>query len=126
VVPHHEPSANGKECPACGKDIGIWAIFAAGMPSRIRCPNCRARLRYDGGSVVTAISFAIVVIVVLIAHEVAVDVGMARPGLFTAVLLLITWVPIELLLAIYLRDYRRLHLVAGPSRRPTRPRSDKI
>ena len=109
---------NGKQCPACGKDIGIWAIFAAGMPSRIRCPYCRARLRYDGGSIVMGIAFAIVVVAVLIAHEVAVDVGMARPGLFTAVLLLITWVPIELLLAIYLRDYRKLKMVERPPGMP--------
>ena len=105
---------NGKQCPACGKDIGIWAIFAAGMPSRIRCPYCRARLRYDGGSVVMGIALGVVVIVVLIAHEVAVDIGMSRPGLFAAVLLLMTWVPIELLPAVYLRDSRRLKMVGRP------------
>jgi len=109
---------NGKQCPACGKDIGIWAIFAAGMPSRIRCPHCRARLRYDGGSIVMGVAFAVVVVVILIAHEVAVDIGLTRPGLFTALLLLITWVPIELLLAIYLRDYRKLTVVERPPRMP--------
>lgn len=109
---------SGKRCPACGKDIGIWAIFAAGMPSRIRCPYCRARLRYDGGSVVMGIAFAIVVIAVLIAHEVAVDIGMTSPGFFTAVLLLITWVPVELLLAMYLRDHRSLKIVEPPPGMP--------
>ena len=109
---------NGKQCPACGKDIGIWAIFAAGMPSRIRCPYCRARLRYDGGSIVMGIALGVVVIVVLVAHEVAVDIGMTRPGLFAAVLLLITWVPIELLLAVYLRDYRSLKMIDRPPGTP--------
>jgi hypothetical protein len=49
-----------------------------------------------------AIALGVVVIGVLIAHEVAADIGMSRPRLFAAVLLLMTWVPIELLLAVYL------------------------
>jgi hypothetical protein len=64
------------------------------------------------------IALAVVVIVVLVAHEVAVDVGMTRPGFFAAVLLLITWVPIELLLAVYLRDYRRLKMIDRPPGMP--------
>jgi hypothetical protein len=39
---------DGKHCPACGQDIGIWAVLFAGLPSRIRCPHCRARLSYGG------------------------------------------------------------------------------
>ncbi len=75
--------ANGKVCPACAKDIGVWAIFSAGGPSRIRCPHCRARLRYDGAMAVMAAPFAVVVFAALVIHEVAVDVGVARPGLFS-------------------------------------------
>jgi DNA-directed RNA polymerase subunit RPC12/RpoP len=103
--------ANGKACPACGKDIGVWAIFAAGVPSRIRCPHCRSRLRYDGAVAVIALPFAVVVLAALVVHEAAVDVGIARPELFAAVLLLVTWVPVELLLALYLRDHRTLRIV---------------
>jgi DNA-directed RNA polymerase subunit RPC12/RpoP len=111
--------ANGKVCPACGKDIGVWAIFAAGGPSRIRCPHCRARLRYDGAVRIVVLPFAIVAVAALVGHEAAVDLGMVRPGLLIAFLALLTWVPIELLLAIYLRDHRTLRLVEP---RPTPPR----
>jgi len=111
--------ANGKVCPACGKDIGVWAIFAAGGPSRIRCPHCRARLQYDGAVRIVVLPFAIVAVAAIIGHEAAVDLGMVRPGLLIAFLALITWVPIELLLAIYLRDHRTLRLVEP---RPAPPR----
>jgi hypothetical protein len=103
--------ANGRNCPVCGKDIGVWSIFSAGMPSRIRCPHCRALLRYDGSLFLVAIPFVLAMLAALILHEAAIDLGITRPGLFVVVLLLVTWVPIELLLALYLRENRRLHPV---------------
>ena len=106
--------ANGKLCPACGKDIGVWAIVAAGLPSRIRCPHCRTLLRYDGTLALMALPFAIVILAALILHEVAVDVGIAWPGFFLVVMVLLTWVPVEFLLALYLRDHRTLHLAGAP------------
>ncbi len=36
----------GNDCPACGENIGIWAVFRAPFPNRIFCPHCRERLRY--------------------------------------------------------------------------------
>jgi DNA-directed RNA polymerase subunit RPC12/RpoP len=103
--------ANGKTCPTCGKDIGVWAIVAAGVPTRIRCPYCQSRLRYDAAIAVIALPFAVVVLAALVAHEAAVDVGVARPWLFVAILLVVTWMPVELLLALYLRDHRTLRVV---------------
>ena len=38
----------GADCPSCGKDIGILSVFLAQTPSRIRCPHCKARVRYVG------------------------------------------------------------------------------
>jgi hypothetical protein len=38
---------DGKNCPVCQRDIGIWPVFAAGLPNRIRCPHCSARLTYS-------------------------------------------------------------------------------
>jgi len=111
--------ADGKSCPVCSRDIGVWAIFAAGVPNRIRCPHCGARLRYDGAIALMAVPFVVVVLATLVAHEAAVDVGVARPGFFVAVLLLVTWIPIELLLAIYLRDHRTLQVVEP---RPGKPK----
>ena len=103
--------ANGKTCPACGKDIGVWAVVAAGLPSRIRCPHCQTLLRYDGTLALTALPFVIVIGSALIIHEVAVDVGMSSPALIVIGLVLLTWVPVEYLLALYLRDHRTLHVV---------------
>lgn len=111
--------ANGKQCPACGKDIGVWAIVAAGLPSRIRCPHCRTLLRYDGTYALMALPFAIVMLSALVVHEVAVDVGIARPGLVVVIQVLLTWVPVEFLLALYLRDHRKLHLVKPRPGSPT-------
>jgi len=111
--------ANGKVCPACGKDIGVWAIVAAGLPSRIRCPHCRTLLRYDGTLALLALPFAVVILAALILHEVAVDVGIPWPGVFLVVMVLVTWVPVELLLALYLRDKRTLRIV---NPRPVPPR----
>lgn len=93
----------------------MWAIFSAGMPSRIRCPHCRSLLRYDGALTIVALPFVLVIVAALVAHEAAIDLGLDRPGLFVAVLAVVTWLPIELLLAVYLREHRTLHRV---ERRP--------
>ena len=37
---------SGNECPVCGENIGIWAVFRAPLPNRIYCPHCGERLRY--------------------------------------------------------------------------------
>ena len=50
---------DGKHCPACAKDIGIWPVLAAGLPSRIRCPHCKARLTYGGSGTLVASLFAV-------------------------------------------------------------------
>jgi hypothetical protein len=60
---------------------------------------------------VVALPFVLVLLCALILHEVAVDVGIPRPGLFTVVVVLVTWVPVELLLVLFLRDHRALRLV---------------
>jgi uncharacterized protein (DUF983 family) len=114
--------ANGKDCPHCGKDIGVWAIFAAGSPSRIRCPSCHARLKYDGAIALMAIPYIIVLLCAVIVHEAAVDAGIPRPGAYVAVLVIVTWIPIELLLTLFLRDRRTLHLVEPGKKKHGEPR----
>jgi hypothetical protein len=105
--------ANGRDCPVCGKDIGVWSVVTAGLPNRIRCPHCRAVLRYDGMITILALPFVIVILAALVIHEVAVDVGIAVPGVVLVLVVLLTWIPVELFIALYLRDHRTLHRVEG-------------
>lgn len=60
---------DGNECPACGRDIGLFAIIKAPLPNRIYCPHCRERLWYRG------IGGVLVVFSVLLAALVATAVG---------------------------------------------------
>ncbi len=96
--------ADGKHCPDCGRDVGLWAIVSAGMPDRIQCPHCRSRLGYPG----------VVLPVVLMQAGLAVAVslsvwslGLTSPwGFFLAVVggTLVLWVPVEIMFARYLRE----------------------
>ena len=55
--------ADGKRCPACGHDIGIWAVVSAMWPTRVWCPHCGARLRYrDHERVSLIVVFATILI----------------------------------------------------------------
>ena len=45
---------DGKHCPACGRDIGVWPLLTAGLPSRIQCPHCQARLSFSNTGVLVA------------------------------------------------------------------------
>ena len=58
--------SDGKHCPACGKDIGLWAVLLAGLPSHIRCRHCQARLTY-GNSVLLLLGVTTMVAVVGVA-----------------------------------------------------------
>lgn len=53
--------ATGNDCPACGENIGVWAVFKAPVPNRIRCPHCGVRLRYGrtGGLVTAAVALTV-------------------------------------------------------------------
>jgi hypothetical protein len=36
----------GNDCPACGENVGVAAVFKAPVPNRVYCPHCGERLRY--------------------------------------------------------------------------------
>ena len=44
----------GKNCPNCGVDIGVWPVFSAGLPNRIWCPRCKSQLRYRKSLLIAA------------------------------------------------------------------------
>jgi hypothetical protein len=53
---------SGNDCPRCGRNIGIGAVFKAPVPNRIYCPHCGERLRYGdtAGPITAAVFFLFV------------------------------------------------------------------
>lgn len=102
--------ADGKHCPKCSKDIGIWPIVFAGLPSRIRCPHCKTILYYHLSLMPIVFLLVLSVIVVLASFFFTDWVGMSgRAQIFMfAALAAGLWFVIELFLAAYLRTKKIL------------------
>ena len=83
--------------------VGIVVAAAAGL--------LLATVLLDYMLNLPAIPRVIVILAALIVHEVAVDVGFALPAAFLVVMVVLTWIPVELFIALYLRDHRTLHRV---------------
>jgi len=97
---------DGKHCPACGQDIGVWPVLMATLPNRIRCPHCKARLRYQNAGAL------IVNLLVLLLALCAVFYFSLRPRyghgglafyLVVAGLAFAAWMPVELAATLYVR-----------------------
>jgi hypothetical protein len=105
---------DGKHCPNCGEDIGIWPIFSAGLPNRIRCPHCKVRLSYERiWRVLLGVCALLAVVlagsyyaVQLLPLKTDFDYLIAFLAIFFAV-----WVIVELLVANYLRNKKVLKTV---------------
>lgn len=39
--------SNGRNCPVCAEDIGLWPIVYSSAPRKIKCPHCKSILAYD-------------------------------------------------------------------------------
>jgi hypothetical protein len=102
---------DGKLCPACGKDIGVWAIVSSPLPSLIRCPNCRTRLTYSGTAmlIVALIVLTLLVGIGLVALTALVPPRMHGANIAIALAaLLAVWAPVEVAIAFYLRGAKNL------------------
>jgi hypothetical protein len=77
----------GNDCPACGENIGLAAVFKAPVPNRIYCPHCGERLRYGEtwGPIIAAV-FALNAFILAAVAGAAV-VGFDEPILAIAVTL---------------------------------------
>jgi hypothetical protein len=110
---------DGKHCPACGRDIGLWPVFLAGLPNRIWCPHCAARLAYRGiGGVVVALLVALAAASAG-AHFASAAFADTGPNVRLAVfvgVLLGGWVLVELAAVWFLRGNRPLVLHGDWSR----------
>ncbi len=103
--------ADGKHCPSCGKDIGVWPIFAAGLPNRIWCPHCSARLAYREITGVLLLLVVMLAGVLTGAYFAALPFLSANPPVWVLVfagVLLAVWVPIEFVVVGFLRRNRKL------------------
>jgi uncharacterized protein (DUF983 family) len=78
---------HGNDCPACGEDIGVWAVFKAPLPNRIYCPHCGERLRYGGTGPLTVAYVVLTVGFVAAGVGSALAVGFDQPLLAMAVAL---------------------------------------
>jgi uncharacterized protein (DUF983 family) len=105
----------GKHCPNCGKDIGVWPIFSASWPSFIWCPWCRSRLRYRKTSVVMAALVAILIAIAAIAFILVSSLATSWRMPIWAMVMIISWVFVQLAVTWFLRNRRELEL-AGKSR----------
>jgi uncharacterized protein (DUF983 family) len=104
------PMGDGKHCPACGVDIGVWPVFSAGLPNRLRCPRCKARLAYRRTGLLWLVILPVLAAVVVVSYHVASAFDPQSPQwplVFVGVMLA-SWVPVELLSAWYLRAYKVL------------------
>jgi len=93
---------DGKHCPVCGKDIGVWAVLKASWPTRVRCPHCKTRLSY-GASVMLPVGLvaflALLFYVVTLKYRLSdLKFHLIFFGLAVAILL-----PFELTASFYLR-----------------------
>lgn len=104
---------DGKHCPECKVDIGVWPVFSAVMPHLIRCPHCKARLVYQD-------TWQLTIFLILL------GAGIALSGYFIAgyfrefphllsftTFMFVAWIPVELVVAWYLRANKVLKYQSG-------------
>jgi hypothetical protein len=101
---------DGKHCPSCGKDIGVWPVFSAMWSSLIWCPHCRSRLRYRKTGNIIGVLLAVAILIAICALRIVQSLQIAWPRAVWAAIVLISWVPVELALAWFLRNRRELEL----------------
>jgi hypothetical protein len=105
---------DGKHCPSCGKDIGLWPIFSAGLPNRVWCPSCKTRLAYRGIAglvlLLLVLGVALAAACLYLVQQVELTGTAQRAAAFLG-LMFALWVPVELVVAVYLRNNKVLDRV---------------
>lgn len=115
-------TVDGKLCPECNQDIGLWAIIKLSWPTKLKCPHCGTKLRYTPWQIpfvvlsvivyLLVVALVISLIYLIIANHFAL---MSRPNiiwvggvicLFNVAL----WVLFEIMIANRLRNYSKLEM----------------
>jgi hypothetical protein len=120
--------SDGKYCPRCKSEIGLWPIFSAGLPNRIRCPSCDCRLSYQRTGVYSILLIGLLITVVMGAYYVARSIaGNTEWRLVFVGIVIGTWSMIEFLSSLYLRNNKNLVIWSKMGAQPSRPaRSDEV
>jgi uncharacterized protein (DUF983 family) len=97
---------DGKHCPACGRDIGLWPVFSAILPSRVRCPHCQASLAYGNSSHLVLGLLVLGVLLGGLAYFLALRLQIKDRIQFHAVavgLFVMLWLPVEVAVTLLVR-----------------------
>ncbi|MDF3031866.1 MAG: hypothetical protein K0R03_2424 [Moraxellaceae bacterium] len=121
---------DGKHCPACGKDIGLLAVIRAPLPNiGMRCPHCRAALKYEPGfySVAALAALAYLGLLFVVVPKLMNYFADPYLSILAAVgVSALLWQPVEILLTLLLRHRATLALKQGgtPPAAPPAPADD--
>ncbi len=103
----------GKLCPKCGQDIGIWTIIKALWPTMLSCPHCKAAIRYDNsgwGLITVGIIFCLPILSILAANIDFFAMSFVALLFTASIISLLIWLPMELFMVFYLRRNQKLIL----------------
>lgn len=101
---------DGKHCPGCGKDIGVWPVLSAALPNWVRCPHCKSRLRYRrAGGVIAIVLVGLLGVVVVTFLKVS-SLATPRRSLIGAAIVIVSYILVELATTWFLRNRRELEL----------------
>jgi uncharacterized protein (DUF983 family) len=103
---------DGKHCPSCGKDIGVWPVFSAAWPSLIWCPTRKSRLRYRQTANVIAVLVVFLIVIAAAAFVLVSSLATTWRKPIWAMVVIISWVPVQLAVTWFLRNRRELELAA--------------
>ncbi len=113
-------SEQGRKCPGCGEDIGLWAIVKAPLPNKIKCPHCKIRIEYEnaGWWLVLVSTIVYISIICIVAYQVEIALTTKRyifntlstlhMALIIFLICMVLGLIIEFIIATYLRNNKNL------------------
>lgn len=98
----------GKDCPKCGKDIGVWVILKAPVPGTLKCKHCGTKIAYESKGWPMLIVFALVYFA-LLAWLIGISGLRDHLNFFVFIALIFAlWMPFELVIIKILRGHHKL------------------
>ncbi len=113
-------SEQGKKCPGCNDDIGLWAIVKAPLPNKIKCPHCKTKIEYEntGWWLVVVSTIIYISVICIVAYQVEFafttkryilsTLSALQLGLIIFVICMTLGLLVEFVIASYLRSNKKL------------------